>query len=442
MKCINQTVFLCLVSAFTACSDKTAETLDGGMADMSMAPPDLTPPADLAPLPLSLRAQRGLSLSPVTIDTASLSRDEQEKVGTGAYLVTALNCGNCHGTAAGMYQAGGRSFTVGGSTVYARNLTPHATSGMKLTEAQFIESMRTGKDFVDSGLLLNMPSATYRWLTLYDLQAIYAYLKVIPAVANTVTADSKMAPGTPTPSPTAYADGTTSRNLPADSTDDPLGELRGQALQVLDDPPNFALFSDANKRVFGRGAYLVTLLGCTNCHTNPALVGGRINTAMFLSGGRVFATLAAMQPTLGTVRVMSANLTGLQRGLRMTQAQFVATLTTFKHADEAAMRPLGSPMPDYKNLVDDDMVALYTYLNAVPRRIGTADKATQEYARYCTVNTNCNQAAGETCNLTTNECVGKTCAVDSDCDACQTCTAGVLTCAAPIAASACLTGGL
>lgn len=443
MRRIQQTALLVLLMGSAgACTNGSTNSDDLGVADMSVPPEDLTPPADLAPLPLSVRAQRGLALSPVPIDTASMPRDQQEKVGIGAYLVVAANCGNCHGTTSGMFLAGGRSFTGGGSTVYARNLTPNAQSGMKLTEAQFIEAMRTGKDFVDNGLMLNMPSTTYRWLTLGDLQAIYAYLKAIPAVDNAVTADGKAMPGTPTAVPTAYADGTTSRPLPADTTDDPLGELRGQSLQVLDDPPNFGLFSDANRRVFGRGAYMVTLLNCTNCHTNPALVTGRINTAAFLSGGRLFATLGAMQSTLGTVRVMSTNLTGQMRGLSMTQAQFVATLTTNKHADEASMRALGSPMPDYKSLVDDDMIALYTYLKAVPRRVAAADKATQEYARYCTVNSNCNVAAGETCNMTTNECIGKTCAVDSDCDACQTCTAGVLTCAAPLLASTCLSGGL
>lgn len=431
-------VFLCLFSA-GACTNDSPSTND---VDMAM-PADMTTvdPPDLAPAPvLSVRAARGLSLSPVAIDTSNMTFDQKEKVGTGAYLVIAANCGNCHNSTAGAFMAGGRAF---GATnpVYARNLTPDATTGMKLTEAQFIESMRTGKDFVDNGLLGNMPYTTYRWLTLYDLQAIYAYLKAIPGVNNTTMPDNKAAPGSPTASPTSYTDGVVTRTLPADSTVDPIGELRGQALQVLDDPPNFNLFSDASKRLFGRGAYLVTLLNCNNCHTNPAAAAGKPNAPVFLSGGRVFATAAAMQPTLGTVRTMSANLTGAQRGFGMTQAQFVQSLTTFKHADEAAMRPLGSPMPDYKNLVDDDMIALYTYLKAVPRRQGASDKATQKSARYCTADANCNMAAGETCNMTNKECVGKTCATDADCDACQTCGGGLI-CVAPIAASTCLTNGI
>ena len=421
-----------------ACSNNTPATTDVDMAvseDMAMDSPDMA----VQPT-LSVRAQRGLSLSPATIDTSNMPFDQKELVGTGAYLVVTLNCGNCHGATAATFLSGGRMFGTTTNPIYARNLTPDATNGMKLTQAQFIETMRTGKDFVDNGLMQVMPYTIYRWMTNYDLQAIYAYLKAIPAVANPVMPDMKAAPGSPTASPTAYADGTQSRTLPADNTVDPLGELRGQALQVLDDPPNFALFSDANKRVFGRGAYLMTLLNCNNCHTNPATAAGKVNAPMFLAGGRVFPTASAMQSTLGTVRTMSTNLSGQMLGLSMTSAQFVQTLTTSKHADEASMRPLGSPMPDYKSLVDDDMLALYTYIKAIPRRVGTNDKATQENARYCTMDNNCNTAAGETCSMTTKECAGKVCAKDGDCDACQTCTG--LVCVAPIAASTCLTSGI
>jgi mono/diheme cytochrome c family protein len=433
-------LLLCVVSG--ACSDNSPSTgVDLGPPDLASPAPDLLIPPDLADPQLSARAQRGLMLSPVAIDTSTMPYAQKELVGTGAYWVVAINCGNCHGSTQATFLSGGRMFGTMTNPVYARNLTPHATTGMKLSQAEFIEAMRTGKDFVDSSLLQSMPYTTYRWMTNYDLQAIYAYLQAIPAVNNQTLPDMKATPGTPTPSPTTYSDGLVARQLPDDSTVDPLGELRGQALQVLNDPPNFGLFSDASKRAFGRGAYLVTQLGCNGCHTNPAIVAGKPNANLFLSGGRVFATAMAMQATLGTVRVMSTNLTGQQNGLQMTMNQFVQTLTTFKHADETNMRALGAPMPDYKNLVDEDMAALYTYLTAVPRRTGAADKATQEYARYCTADANCNLAAGETCSLTSNECVGKACTVDANCDACQTCGAGLI-CLAPIAGSACLTSGI
>lgn len=439
----TKSVLFLFALAGGACSSNPSTTNDLGInPDLSMAAPDLSMDLavapDLMPPALSVRAQRGLTLSPVTLDTSSLSYEQKELVGTGSYLAAALGCAGCHDATPATFMGGGRAF----GTYYARNLTSHPTNGMKLTEAQFIEAMRTGKDFSDNGLLGGvMPYTRYRWMTSYDLRAIYAYLKAIPAVDKQVTVDTN-APGTPLTAPTSYDDGVKSRTLPLDNTVDPIGELRGQALQILDDPPNFALFSDASKRMFGRGAYLVTLLNCTNCHTNPMPANTKPNPNYFLSGGHVYPT--ATPTTLGTVRVMSANLTGQQHGLDLTQAEFVATLTTHTHANESGMRPLGSPMPDYKNLVEDDMVALYTYLTSVPRRTGANDKAVQQYARYCTSDANCNTAANEKCALAgampTNECIGKACTVDSDCDACQTCMG--LACAAPASGAACLSTGL
>jgi hypothetical protein len=91
----------------------------------------------------------------------------------------------------------------------------------------------------------------------------------------------------------------------------------------------------------------------------------------------------------------------------------------------------------------DDLEAIYTYMRWLAVNsptTGAGDKATQSAARYCTANSGCVTAAGETCNMATNECIGRTCAVDSDCDACQTCT--TTKCAAPAASSACVANGI
>src|SRR5581483_998870 len=205
-----------------ACSGGT-NNADMATADDLSAGPDLAPAPDLAMRTLSVRAKKGLEISPVKIDTTNLTLDQQEVIGTGSYLVATVNCGSCHNHAAGAntdFLAGGNAF--GGATPScARNLTPDAATGMKLSEAQFIEVMRTGKDFVDMGQLRIMPFVVYRWMTTYDLKAIYAYLKVIPAVSNAVMPDMKPAVGTPTPAPTMYTDGDVTRALPGEDVADP-----------------------------------------------------------------------------------------------------------------------------------------------------------------------------------------------------------------------------
>ena len=109
----------------------------------------------------------------------------------------------------------------------------------------------------------------------------------------------------------------------------------------------------------------------------------------------------------------------------------------------------------FRWMSDDDIEALYAYIRAVPAISnvvpddnkagltlnvpsisGSYDVERQNYARFCASNTDCN--TGESCASATSECVGKACSVDSDCDACQTCTASA--CAAPLPDSACLAG--
>ena len=60
---------------------------------------------------------------------------------------------------------------------------------MRLTEDEFIESMRTGKDFTDSTAatpqrLIIQPWHIFRFLSRADLEAIFAFLRRIPPVRN------------------------------------------------------------------------------------------------------------------------------------------------------------------------------------------------------------------------------------------------------------------
>ena len=181
--------------------------------------------------PVSARAQRGLEISPVAVPTAGLSSAQAEQLGLGSYLVNAVGaCPDCH-TSSGpsgsaKYLAGGLAYAVdNGAVVYARNLTPDPTTGMTLTQDEFVTALTTGQDFSDksgNSILLVMAWSHFRWLTPDDLKAIYAYLKAIPAVANQVPTDTKQAStlnGPPVASPpTTYDEGAVQRPFPPPST--------------------------------------------------------------------------------------------------------------------------------------------------------------------------------------------------------------------------------
>ncbi len=436
---------------------------------------------------VSARALQGLAISPVSIPTAGLSAATAEQLGQGSYLVNAVgSCGDCHTSSAGgaeKYLAGGISYAIdNGGVVYARNLTPDAKTGMTLTEDQFVTALTTGRDFSDKtgqSVLLVMAWSHFRWLTTADLKAIYAYLKAIPAVSNEVAPDVKKASelnGPPAASPpSTYDEGTVARLLPpsvdaqGNPVDDPDSVMRGLAIRPLDAPSEATLqsLSAHEQAALGRGSYLANAAQCSDCHTNPPRVELRpgkpnylgVNTADYLTGGRVFLVPAPLETSLHQVRSMSANLTGETNGFLQepedTFARFLAIIESGTHADESvhgeAARALGWPMPwqDFRKMTLDDLEALYAYLKALPHLSGTADKDTWDYARYCQTAADCN--SGEICSA--NECAGAACGPDDDdggdegavdtsdvCNACQSCQAS--RCSAPGPSDPCLTGGI
>lgn len=396
--------------------------------------------------PLSAQAEKGLAIVPFALDTTGLTNAEKERIGTGSYLVNGLAiCQNCHQTPqpAGppQYLSGGVSFPIGpsGELVYARNLTPDPDKGLRLTEDQFLEVMRTGKDFKSDSQneqLIVMPWQTFRWMTDEDIKSIYAYLQKVPAIKNPVPADIKgaAAAAQPVPFPSAYTDGDVSRPLPADSGT--LNEDRGLAIQTLADPSGLTSLSAGDKALYARGSYLVNAVAdCNGCHTNPARDqrNAKIPTDKFLTGGMVFTLPPGLNAAQHYTRSMTADLLGATHGAvpQLTYDQFKTIIDTGKVTKGSVTRNLAWPMSDaaaaLKNLADDDLKGIFTYLKTQTPIAGAGDKLTQEPARFCGADPDCN--SGETCNVATNECVGATCSADPDCGACQTCSAGH--CAAP-----------
>lgn len=406
------------------------------------------------------RSRRGLEITPVELSLEKRTEKEIALIGYGSYLVNAVgDCSGCHTGSAG-FLAGGVRFDIGPDLfVTARNLTPDRRSGLHLTEEQFIEAMRTGRDFdYDNARLIVMPWPYYRWMTLGDLSAIYAYLKVIEPVTNLVQQDMKpLVPPAPFPtcsaggwSPTfCYDEGDVLRPLPPD-TDRPQPNIeRGLAIQPLEEPN---LGRHGVRETFGRGSYLVnSIAACSGCHTNPDrdMETLKINTANYLGGGAIFLPPPPLQVALHEARAASSNLAGETHGFFHEEAstfpRFRDVIRSGTHVDEAPPRPLAWPMPwnVFRNMLGQDLFAVYSYMSRVPARTGAADKEIPDYARWCESDDECGD--GQTCyyNPATggiNECVGKSCSTDSDCDVCQTCSGDV--CVAPAEGNPCIADGL
>ena len=134
-----------------------------------------------------------------------------------------------------------------------------------------------------------------------------------------------------------------------------------------------------------RGAYLVSIAGCHDCHTpwvmgpkgphadmTRALIGHPQDEKMpsppVLNGAWVWAGGATNTAFAGPWGVsFTANLTpDPETGLgRWTEAMFIATIRTGRH--QGVGRPVLPPMPVqvYTNMTDDDLKSVFAYLQSL-----------------------------------------------------------------------------
>lgn len=153
-----------------------------------------------------------------------------------------------------------------------------------------------------------------------------------------------------------------------------------------------------NRALVGLGSYLVNLAGCNDCHdTGPAaeFVRGhnpffgqpkKINPATYLGGGRNFGTISGPpSPPIITRNLTPSTKTGLPEGDH-TFPEFLEILRTGKDFDHLhpncsatvttncfpPVPPFDGdllqimPWPNFKELTDHDIRAIYEYLKAIP----------------------------------------------------------------------------
>jgi cytochrome c553 len=160
--------------------------------------------------------------------------------------------------------------------------------------------------------------------------------------------------------------------------------MMGGASQAQGGPGTAAQAADARERLVQRGAYLMAIMACNDCHSAHTAVG--LVPGMELAGHPETAPAAEWDPSLmdrnilvtisptltsfagpfGTV--YAANLTpDKETGIgNMTAEQLIASWRTGKHWRED--RPVMPPMPieAYAAVSDDDIRALHAFLMSRP----------------------------------------------------------------------------
>lgn len=127
------------------------------------------------------------------------------------------------------------------------------------------------------------------------------------------------------------------------------------AVLVLASAPGFA----ANSQV-ARGKYLVSVIGCGDCHT-PGYFFGKPDQGRYLAGSDVGFAI----PKLGVF--VPPNLTSdRDTGLgKWTAAQIVTAITTGKRPDGRVLAPV-MPWRDFATLTPADASAIAAYLKSLP----------------------------------------------------------------------------
>ena len=295
----------------------------------------------------------GPKARPLTSRTFDRTSQRLER---GRYIATALSgCSYCHsphdwnapGTPyiEGQEGAGGvLPFANLPGRLVAPNLTPDPDTGAGTwTDDQLARAIREGVGHDGRALFPLMPYLHYRQMPDEDLASVIVYFRSLPSVRNPL-------PKTEVIFPVKYL----IRSVPQPLTS-PVAEL------------------PAGVNLVQRGAHLVDLAGCVDCHT-PQERGQPIPGLDF-AGGFPFPGPWG--------NVSTANLTPDPTGIPYyDEALFLDVM----HTGSVRARKLNPIMPVkvYKNLADDDLKAMFAYLRTlkpVQHRVDNSEPPT--YCKLC-----------------------------------------------------------
>ena len=278
-----------------------------------------------------------------------------QRLARGQYLANNLGCFECHGEhdwtkhdaplIEGTRGAGYADFPMAGlpGRVIPPNITPDPETGAgRWTDDMLARAIREGIGHDGRALFPFMPYSYMRIMSDEDLASIIVYLRSIPPIHKA---------------------------LPKTQLIFPVNYLIRSVPQPITEPVPQPDVSTPVKR----GTYLVTLVGCTDCHT-PQSKGQPIRGLEFAGG-------IILEGPWG--RVASANITPDPSGISYyDEALFLEVV----HTGYVKARKINQIMPweDYRNFADEDLKAIFAYLRTlkpVKHRVDNTDPPT--FCKLC-----------------------------------------------------------
>jgi mono/diheme cytochrome c family protein len=284
----------------------------------------------------------------LVLGLAAITAHADDVVERGRYLTLAGDCASCHTARNGAPFSGGRVVGTPFGAIPAPNLTPDRETGLGAWNADdFHRAMHTGKGHDDASLYPAFPFTSYTKVTRADTDAIFAYLKSLPAVKRQPTETTLRWP---------YS----MRSLMASWR-----LLYFEEGEYQHDPKQSAAWN--------RGAYLVQGLGhCNECHASRNSFGAMVKEP-YLAGG-IIPVQNWYAPDLSM---------GPQGGLAgWTEGDVVALLKTGRSARGTAIGPMAEVvLKSTQHLTDADLAAVATYLKSLPGRDAPAQRESAADAR-------------------------------------------------------------
>lgn len=256
----------------------------------------------------------------------------------GRVLALAGNCAACHTARGGAPYAGGRAIGTPFGNVYAGNLTPDAATGLgRWTPAHFWRALHHGQGADGRRLVPAFPYTEFTRITRADSDALFAWLRTLPAVQQPVPAHELRWPyGTPLA----------------------LAAWRLAFFRAAEFVPDAAQSAEWN-----RGAYLVNGAGhCVACHGGRNALGGTADAGF---GGGLIPTRNWYAPAF--TRAGEASVAG------WPVEDVVSLLRTGavpgKPAGARVMGPMAEVvMRSTQHLPVADLRAMAVYLKSLPQQ--------------------------------------------------------------------------
>lgn len=225
----------------------------------------------------------------------------------------------------------------------APNITPDKETGIGAwSDDALARAIREGIGKDGRALFPVMPYPSYRQMSDEDLASVIAYVRSVPAVRN---------------------------QLPTTKMPFPLNFL----IQNMPEPVTATVAPPDQSTPVARGAYLVRMAACADCHTPQE--NGQPMPGMDFAGG--FIVYEPKGP------VASDNITPAASGIGYyNEATFVQAMRTGK----VGARPLHASMPwwVYGTMTDDDLKSIFAYLQTlkpVKHQLDNTEPPT--YCRLC-----------------------------------------------------------